>query len=213
MKLYIISGLGADEKVLEKLSFNPNIQPVHISWLIPEKDEEFHHYIGRMADCIDNTEDFYLMGYSFGGIIAQEIHKIKPAKKVVILGSIRSDKEKSRLIKLGEVTHLTKYLPVRLFNENSAAFYTFFRKLFDPKNPVLLQYFRVRDPYYLKWSVDKISAWRFDAIDDVIQIMGDRDIVFPLKNSRPDYVIKNATHLFPATKAKQVSDILKTIFV
>ena len=213
MKLYIISGLGADEKVLEKLSFNPNIQPVYISWLIPEKDEEFHHYIGRMAGCIDDTEDFYLMGYSFGGIIVQEIHKIKPAKKVVILGSIRSDKEKSRLIKLGEVTHLTKYLPVRLFNENSAAFYTFFRKLFDPKNPALLQYFRVRDPYYLKWSVDKISAWRFDAVDDVIQIMGDRDIVFPLKNSRPDYVIKNATHLFPATKAKQVSDILKTIFV
>lgn len=213
MKLYIISGLGADEKVLEKLSFNPDIQPEHISWLIPEKDEGFHHYIVRMADCIDDTEDFYLMGYSFGGIIVQEIHKIKPAKKVVILGSIRSDKEKSRLIKLGEVTHLTKYLPVRLFNENSATFYTFFRKLFDPKNPALLQYFRVRDPYYLKWSVDKISAWRFDAIDDVIQIMGDRDIVFPLKNSRPDYVIKNATHLFPATKAKQVSDILKTIFV
>jgi hypothetical protein len=37
MKLYIISGLGADEKVLEKLTFNPEVEVVHIPWLIPEK--------------------------------------------------------------------------------------------------------------------------------------------------------------------------------
>lgn len=213
MKLYIVSGLGADQKVLEKLTFNPEVEPVHIPWLIPENNEDFHHYITRMADLIDGSEDFYLLGYSFGGIIVQEIHKIKPAKKVVILGSIRSDKEKSRLIKIGEISKLPTYIPVRFFNEKNASFYTLFRKLFDPKNPALMQYFRVRDPYYLKWSVDKISAWRFDALDDVIQIMGDRDIVFPIKNSHPDYVIKNATHLFPATKAKQVSKILKKIFV
>jgi alpha/beta superfamily hydrolase len=35
-----------------------------------------------MSAVIDDSEDFYLMGYSFGGIMVQEIHKLKPAKKL-----------------------------------------------------------------------------------------------------------------------------------
>ena len=213
MKLYTISGLGADEKVLEKLTFNQNIEVVHIPWLIPNLDENFQEYIVRMSEPIDDSEDFYLLGYSFGGIIAQEIHKLKPAKKIVILGSIRCDAEKSTLIKTGQKTNAIKYIPVKVFNGNATLFYSFFRKLFDPKNPKLTQYFRVKDPYYLKWSMDKVAHWKFDKIPDVIQILADKDIVFPIKNSQPDFVIKNATHLFPVTKAKEVSEILKTIFV
>ena len=213
MKLYTISGLGADEKVLEKLTFNQNIEVVHIPLLIPYIYEDFYEYIMRMSASIDDSEEFYLLGYSFGGIVVQEIHKLKPAKKIVILGSIRSDLEKSKLIKAGQKTNAIRYIPTRVFNGNTTLFYSFFRKLFDPKNPKLTQYFRVKDPYYLKWSMDKVAHWKFDKIPDVIQILADKDIVFPIKNSQPDFVIKNATHLFPATKPKEVSEILKTIFV
>jgi len=213
MKLYIISGLGGDEKVLEKLTYNPNIYPVHLPWLMPEKDEDFRHYILRMAEKIDTSEEFYLMGYSFGGFIVQEIHKIKPAKKVVILGSIRSDSEKSRLIRAGARTNAIRYIPQRFFGESSTIMYAFLKKIFDRKNANLLQYFRVKDPHYLKWSMNQITRWKFEKLPDVIQILADKDIVFPVKNSSPDFIIANATHLFPVTKAKQVSRILSTIFV
>jgi len=213
MKLYTISGLGADEKVLEKLTFNESLEVVHIPWLIPNQEEDFADYVQRMSASIDDSEEFYLLGYSLGGIVAQEIHKLKPAKKIVIMASIRSDREKSKLIRAGQRTNAVKYIPLRIFNDKSTFFYTFFRKLFDPKNPKLTQYFRVKDPYYLKWSMDKVAHWKFEPMPDVIQILGDKDIVFPLKNSQPDYIIKNATHLFPVTKAKEVSEILKTIFI
>ena len=213
MKLYTISGLGADEKVLEKLTFNEGIEIVHIPWLIPNINEEFTDYVVRMAQFVDESEEFYLLGYSLGGIVAQEIQKLKPAKKIVIMASIRCDAEKSKLIKAGQKTNAVKYIPLRIFNDKSTFFYAFFRKLFDPKNPRLTQYFRVKDPYYLKWSMDKVAHWKFDKIPGVIQILGDRDIVFPVKNSKPDFIIKNATHLFPVTKAKEVSEILKTIFI
>ena len=74
------------------------------------------------------------------------------------------------------------------------------------------RYFTVRDPYYLKWSIEKISGWKHAESKKVIQILADRDIVFPPKYSQPDYVIKNATHLFPVTRAKEVSKILADIF-
>lgn len=213
MKIYVVSGLGADFKVLERLEFPENCELVFIDWLIPEKNEPFHSYVERMAEKIDVSEPFSLLGYSFGGIMVQEINQLKPAQKVVIMGSIRSDKEKSKFIKTGEITKLPRILPTGMFNDKAANVYSVIRKLFDPKNPKILQYFRVRDPYYLKWSVEKVSEWKFEEIPDVIQILGDKDIVFPIKYSKPDYVIKGGTHLFPATKYKEVSKILKEVFV
>ena len=212
MKLYIISGLGADRKVFEKIQFNQDLEIIHIDWLIPEKNEEFDHYINRMTEAINSQEPFYLLGYSFGGIIAQEIDKRIPAQKTVILGSIKSDKEKSRFIKVGEVTHLPKYLPENIFTEKSALGYSFIRKLFDPKNPRIMEYFTVRNPYYLKWSIEKIAAWKFEENPKVIQVLADKDIVFPIKYSKPNYIVQNGTHLFPATKPKEVSAILNEIF-
>ncbi|GAB0157651.1 hypothetical protein CHRYSEOSP005_29300 [Chryseobacterium sp. Alg-005] len=212
MKIYVISGLGADFKVLEKLQFPDHYEIVFLDWLIPQKDEPFYAYVERMAEKVDTSEPFCLLGYSFGGIMVQEIHKLKPAEKIVILGSIKSDKEKSRLIRAGEITRIPKIVPVSFFNDRTTNIYSVVRKLFDPKNPRLLQYFRVRDPYYLKWSIEKISDWKYEENPDVIQILGDRDIVFPLKNSKPNYVVKGGTHLFPATKYKEVSKILGDIF-
>ncbi|WP_226064900.1 alpha/beta hydrolase [Kaistella polysaccharea] len=212
MKLYVISGLGAAFKVLEKIKFPPNMEVVFLDWLIPTNHEDFHHYVERMAEKIDEKEPFALLGYSFGGIVVQEIDKIKPAEKVVILGSIKSDKEKSRFIKFGELSRIPRFLPQRLFNIHSATVYSFARKLVDPKNPKLMDYLQVTDPYYLKWGIQKVSDWKFEENPKVIQVLGSKDIVFPVKYSKPDYVIENGTHLFPATKHKQVSKILGEIF-
>jgi hypothetical protein len=113
-----------------------------------------------MAEKVDDSEPFCLVGYSFGGIMVQEINRLKPAEKVVILGSIKSDKEKSRFIKTGEVTKIPRILPVGLFNEKQPM-YMLYQKAFDPKNP---NFFNIlgKDPYYLKWSVEKVSEWKFE---------------------------------------------------
>ncbi len=112
MKIYVVSGLGADFTVLEKLQFPQHHEVVFLDWLIPLLNEGLVDYAERMAEKIDDWEPFYLLGYSFGGIMVQEIHKIKPARKVVILGSIKSDKEKSRLIRTGQITRIPKILPL-----------------------------------------------------------------------------------------------------
>ena len=37
MKIYIVSGLGADFKVLERIEFPKHCELIFIDWLIPEK--------------------------------------------------------------------------------------------------------------------------------------------------------------------------------
>ena len=58
MKVYIISGLGADFKVLEKLHFDATLEPVFIPWIVPKNQENFHDFVKRMAHSIDDKEDF-----------------------------------------------------------------------------------------------------------------------------------------------------------
>lgn len=211
-RIYVVSGLGADYKVLEKIKFPSDLEVCFLDWLIPDKNEEFTHYVKRMAERIDASEPFFLLGYSFGGIIVQEIHQLKQAQKVIILASIKSHTEKSYLIRAGEKTSLPRYLPARIFGEKSTMFYGIFRKIIDPKNPSVLRYFNVKDAYYLKWSIEKIAAWRCACENpDVIQIMGDKDIVFPIKHCSPDYIIKGGTHLFPAIKHRELSQLLAGI--
>jgi len=212
MKLYIISGLGADISVFEYINFPPDMELHFIDWLVPEQDEEFDHYVNRMAESINPDEDFCLLGYSFGGIIVQEIHKKIPAKKVLILGSIKSSQGKSKLMKLGRNLKIHKIISTSAFNENSFQFYAFIRHLFDPKNPKVLKYFKVRNPYYIKWSIEKILDWDAKENPEIIQISADKDIVFPIKNSNPNYVIKGGTHLCLVTKAKEISAILEKEF-
>lgn len=212
MKLYVISGLGADFSVLEKITFPPQLKVVFIAWLIPHRDEPLPDYVRRMAEFIDESEPFALLGYSFGGMIVQEINRVKPAQKVIIMGSIRSDAEKSRFIKIGQYTHIPKILPEKLFNTRSATAYAFIRKIIDPRNPGMMKYLRVTDPYYLKWGVQRVSEWKFERNPEVIQILGTKDIVFPIRNSHPDYVVEGGTHLFPLTKHRRVSEILAEIF-
>lgn len=212
MKLYVISGLGADKNVFEFIKFPAKFDVVFIEWLIPNYNENFVHYVDRMAEIIEEKEDFCLLGYSFGGILVQEIHKLKPAKKVVILGSIKSHKEMSITFTLAKNSKIFAKLPESYFSEKTMKSYAFFRKLFDPKNPKLWQYFCVQNPTYIKWSINKILEWKSEENKDVIQVLADKDIVFPVKNSKPDYVIKNGTHLFPVTKAKEVSKILEEVF-
>ncbi len=65
IKLYIISGLGANARVFDKITFNEDIDPVFIDWLMPERDEDFDHYISRMAEKIDDTKAFLFIRLFF----------------------------------------------------------------------------------------------------------------------------------------------------
>lgn len=59
MKLYVISGLGADKTVFENIVFPKKFSEiVFIDWLIPEAEETFEHFVRRMADLLMFPRNF-----------------------------------------------------------------------------------------------------------------------------------------------------------
>jgi pimeloyl-ACP methyl ester carboxylesterase len=72
MNIYLISGLGADKRVFSKLGFSTNHVIKHIEWIKPNSNEDLSSYARRLARQIDESKPFFLVGVSFGGMIAVE---------------------------------------------------------------------------------------------------------------------------------------------
>jgi esterase/lipase len=86
MTWYLISGLGADERVFDYLDVKAHTSV--IKWLEPEYKESLEDYTQRLSFRINQTEEFGIIGVSFGGIVAIELSNIcKPKKKSLFLVS------------------------------------------------------------------------------------------------------------------------------
>ncbi len=70
MKIYAISGLGADERVFKYLTINYELIPV--KWIRPKHKETIHSYSKRLIEeyGIGQETNYGIIGVSFGGLIA-----------------------------------------------------------------------------------------------------------------------------------------------
>src|SRR5688572_14688140 len=90
-KVYFISGLGADERAFSFLDLN-FCEPVFVKWIRPLEDETVPAYAARLKAQI--PDDFpTIVGLSFGGMVAVEIAKAFPYKKLVLLSSAKTQRE------------------------------------------------------------------------------------------------------------------------
>ena len=90
-KLYLFSGLGADEKFFQGLDFQ-HFTPIFIKWEVPDGKETIEEYATRLLDQITMPRPI-LIGLSFGGIMAVEVAKQIETEKVVLISSAKTKKE------------------------------------------------------------------------------------------------------------------------
>ena len=89
--IYLFSGLGADERVFQKLDFS-NLQTTFIEWIEPLKNEGVENYVKRIIPQIKHPNPI-LIGLSFGGLIAIEVAKEITTEKVILIASAKNNKE------------------------------------------------------------------------------------------------------------------------
>ena len=99
MKAYFISGLGADRTVFRNIHLPSTFEPVHLNWIEPQKNESLPSYAFRLAEKIDPSKPFILIGLSFGGMLAVEISRIYKPKQLILISSIRSAQDLPLLYK------------------------------------------------------------------------------------------------------------------
>lgn len=209
MKIYQISGMGANDKAYKNLKINSDFEIVYIPWLQPEKEETLRHYAERMAESINPNEEFMMMGLSFGGIITKEINQFLNPAFNVLISTIKDSAEKPAYMKLSSTTGLHKIIPSSILTSDSAFSYAMFRKLYSTKLPDIKEVFEFRDPYYLKWAMDRIVNWESQGeLENYIHIHGDKDIIFPYSKIENAIQVEGGTHVMVMNKPKKISKII-----
>lgn len=209
MKIYQVSGLGANQNAFKYLKFDVEHEVIYLPWLQPESHETLEHYAQRMAENIQTDEDFILMGLSFGGLVVQEMNRFLDPKLNVLISTVKSRSELPSFMRLSATTRAHKLIPPSFLSSDKGLSYAFFRKLYSSKMPDLQEFFDYRDPEYLTWSIDQIVNWKNHVdLKPFVHIHGDKDIVFPISNIQDAVKIEGGNHLMVLHKARKISELI-----
>lgn len=208
--IYCISGLGADERAFSKLKINGYTLQV-IPWLMPEANETIQQYAARMRAGI-TEENPILMGLSFGGMMCTEIAKQIPVRMIIIVSSIKSSKELPRWMKAVAMLRLNKIVPLRSTKLTQPIQNKMLGIQSEEEKSLVYSLRRAANLPYTKWAVNQAINWNNDwQHPNIYHIHGDNDLMFPIKNIKADYTIKNAGHFMIMNRASEVSDCINAI--
>ncbi|WP_333662548.1 alpha/beta hydrolase [Chishuiella changwenlii] len=216
MKIYQVSGLGANGNAFRNLRLVDGFEQVYIPWLKPEKNETLAHYTERLINTINPTEDFLLMGLSFGGIIVQEMNRFIHPKHTFLISTVKNRRELPNLLKFSASTNAHKAIPMSFLTSDRAFSYMMLRKLYYTKKDKsnIDDIFEFKDKDYLSWSIHKIVNWEHSTAyqeENVTHIHGTKDIVFPINNIQNAIRVEGGTHIMVMQKPKIISEEINKV--
>ncbi len=206
--LYLLPGLGLSVNYFDSLSFPDYCQVNAIALIQPAGKESLQSYAGRLTQHIEAGVPFVLMGMSFGGVLAQEMAKIRRPEAIILLSTIQHSTDLPWYFQLGHKVRLSKILPYRLVEK-----YIRLLRTFDSKENQILYDNSTVSANFLIWSLDKILNWRPAGTNvPCYQVHGGRDRLLPCRYKEKMFVIPRAKHLLLPEKHREVSEITSAIF-
>ncbi|MFI5187454.1 MAG: alpha/beta fold hydrolase [Chitinophagales bacterium] len=211
MKVYFISGLGADKRAFYKVQLPPGYMPVYLEWMKPLANETLGEYAKRFSGLIQTGEDFILIGLSFGGMLASEIAKIISPIKIIIISSLGCNKEQPWYFKLAGKLGLHKIISPALYRR-ATLLHRFMGAGNKEMKAIVYSYVKNADPEFIRWSLNVIVHWTHSQRhSNLVHIHGSKDHLLPCKYVKADYVVDKGGHLMVMNRAGEVNKILEEI--
>ncbi|MGB5711821.1 MAG: alpha/beta hydrolase [Waterburya sp.] len=209
--IYCVSGLGADERVFQKLKF-PGYQLIHIQWKEPQPGENIAHYTQRLTAQIKSPRPI-LIGLSFGGIIAVEIAKQIAPEKVILISSTKNKQEIPFYFQIFRWLPIYLLLPARLMLWIGQLLATWFFSLETIDERKLLKaIFFDTNGRFVKWAIHQIVIWKNELVpENTYHIHGESDRIFPFQFVQEDFCVKKGGHFMIMNQADYISNLIQNI--
>ncbi len=211
MKVYFISGLAADSRVFKHITLPKGYEAVHLEWIRAKRNESLESYACRLAEKIDTSEKFVLIGLSMGGMIAAEIAKRAKPVTTILLSSVPTYRQFPFRFKLAYYLRLHKFIPGQFF-KSASLLKRFFTAEKSEDKKVIAQVIKESDPAFIRWALGAILQWKNEEVPDPLwHIHGSKDEIFPVKHTKPTHVIPDGTHLMVMDSGARISTLLEEI--
>jgi pimeloyl-ACP methyl ester carboxylesterase len=208
--IYIFSGLGADERVFQRLDFS-GFPVTFIRWEIPYKTETIENYASRLIRQITTSKPV-LIGLSFGGIISIEIAKQIDTEKVILIASAKTKKEIPYYYRWAGTLRLHKLLPVQLLKRPNYISEQLFGTASSSERLLLQSILAGTNTAFLKWAIDKVVTWpNLTPLNNIRHIHGTKDRILPFRFVNCDLAVKDGGHFLTLNRAEEISQTLRAI--
>ncbi|VXC36665.1 YqiA/YcfP family alpha/beta fold hydrolase [Maribacter litoralis] len=204
MKVYGISGLGADKRVFNYL--NLELELISIDWISPYPNESIKDYSKRLSTAIDNNEEFCLIGVSFGGLIATEISQLLKPKKIILISSVHTEQEIRPIYKWIGKLNCIKFIPTFLFKPP----HILANYLMGAKNTKLLtEILNDTDLSFVKWVLHEFITWKnINRYNTIVKINGTSDKLIPPRGNTKMHLIQGGEHFMIVDRAHEISEMI-----
>lgn len=204
--LILLPGLGADHRLFRwQQEVVPNL--VVPLWPNPRPDDSLSTFAARLAASIPASDDLYVGGSSFGGMVALELAAMVRPKGVILIGSCSHPASISPLAR--QLRTLAKALPARTFQLRRWSLPLIlpkFGRLSREDRDLFVDMARKTPGAFLKWGIEAMLSWRPAQLQAPIHhIHGSADRLIPLRLVRPDQVVDGGGHLLSLTHPQEVN--------
>ena len=153
MKVYFISGLAADSRVFKYIQLPAHCEAVFLEWIKPMKNEPLKDYSLRLAEKIDTSEPFSIIGLSMGGMMASEIACRLNPLVTILISSVPSSKHLPFYFKAAGALKLQKAIPISLV-KSAAVVKRLFTAETDEDKKMIRQIIKESDNFFAMASRD-----------------------------------------------------------
>jgi pimeloyl-ACP methyl ester carboxylesterase len=210
--IYLIPGQGADARQFQKLTFPEEYEIRNIEYFTPEKGWDLRDFAIALAQQIDTTENFLILGVSLGGMLATEMGDFLKPEKIILISSAKCRDELPGRYKFQKTIPLNILIPGGLAKWGAK----FLQPIVEPDSKKDRQFFKSmlddKDPAFLRRTINMIIRWDHEECsNNIIHIHGYKDHTIPSKNVEIDYLITDGSHMMVYTRAEEISEMLQKI--
>jgi len=211
LKVYFISGIGADYRYFTHVRLPEGFEARYIHWIEPLANEPLPDYAFRLTGQIDTTEPFVLIGLSLGGILSVEIAKRFPPVCTILISSIPLSSHLPRFYKIAGALKLGRLVPATLLKIAAITKHTL--TMPGAKNRRLIrQVIRDGDNRFIRWALDAVLEWQNEVLPQpLFHLHSTNDEVFPYHRTTPTHIIRKGGHMFLMSRPVTVNRILGEI--
>ena len=153
-----------------------------------------------------------MLGVSLGGVITVELSsKINP-EKVFVISSVKSSKEFPFYIILLNWLKVKYIISSKLLKSGKLFIELFFGKMNKSDKHLINKMIDDTDEVFTPWVAKAIIEWQskdnLTPFNKIVQIVGDKDLIFRHANMKDCVVVKGGTHVMILDKAFEISGII-----
>jgi pimeloyl-ACP methyl ester carboxylesterase len=211
-KLFLISGLGADERLFKNLDLS-GYDVVPVTWIEPDKRDSITTYATKLIENFGIVPQSNLIGVSLGGMLTVEIAKQVELKHAIIISSIKSKAEAPWYFKFFGYLPLHKLISGEFVKSLGPLLRPLFGRLAGSKEgPLFYSMLKNSNPKFLEWATGAVLEWDGKpAPYKIHHLIGDADLIFNYKRMKDAIVIPKGDHMMVYTRAKEIDPIIRKI--